>query len=106
MICKVARYRIQPAWRSQALQAIETFVEAIAAHEPHTHYAAYQEPDGLTFLHLMVFPDAAAEQAHAGAPYTQAFVEALYPNCQAEPTFTDLRLLAAAEARSGDAHEG
>ena len=106
MIRKVARYRIQPAWRSQALEAIEAFVQAIAAHEAHTHYAAFQEPDGVTFLHLMVFPDAAAEQAHANAPYTRAFVEALYPNCQAEPTFTDLRPVAATEAKGTHAHEG
>jgi hypothetical protein len=33
------------------------------------------------------------KQKHQRAPYTLRFVEALYPNCEVEPSFTDLIMI-------------
>jgi hypothetical protein len=39
----------------------------------------------------MVFKSKAAERYHRGPPWATRFVEALYPLCIGEPTFTELR---------------
>jgi quinol monooxygenase YgiN len=41
----------------------------------------------------MGFPDSQAEAQHQKAPHTLEFVEALYPNCEVQPRFTDLELI-------------
>lgn len=38
----------------------------------------------------MRFPDATAEEAHRGTPYTADFVERPYPQCEGPPVFTDV----------------
>lgn len=76
-----------------ARQAIREFVEAIARHEPHTFYEAYEAADGVSFLHLMAFPDEAAEKNHQTAPHAMKFVESLYPRCEVQPAFAGLALV-------------
>ena len=41
----------------------------------------------------MECPVAQAEAYHQKAPHTMKFVEVLYPNCEVQLRFTDLRLL-------------
>jgi hypothetical protein len=48
----------------------------------------------------MSFPDEATETEHRKADYTLKFVEALYPNCEVQPEFTDLSLMASAGQRA------
>lgn len=45
----------------------------------------------MSFVHLMAFSDQSDEERHQTAPYTMDFVEVLYPNCEEQPVFTDLR---------------
>lgn len=94
MIVKQVTYKVHPEKLDAVLEAIERFVRAVAEHEPSTVYAAYRDNEEPTaFVHLMRFPDAQAEEAHRQAPYTDQFVEVLYPSCEEEPVFRDLRLL-------------
>lgn len=93
MIPKIAEYEVKQDKIDEAEQAIEEFVAAISREEPGTIYTAYQKADGRSFIHFMAFPDQAAEHKHQRAPYTLRFVEALYPNCEEEPSFTDLTMI-------------
>ena len=90
MIVKIAEYKIKKETQEEILNAIRTFVQAVHKNEPRTFYEAYQKGSSLEFIHLMKFPDIAAEEKHANATYTNDFVKILYPNCEREPIFTDL----------------
>ena len=96
MIRKMATYKIRKENLERVKEAIREFVEAIDKNEPDTIYDAYQADDGLTFIHLALFPDEPTEQVHRKAEYTDRFVEVLYPCCDELPQFTDLRLIKAA----------
>lgn len=101
MICRIAEYLIRPGEEGPVLEAIGAFVAEVRANEPATTYDAYLRDDGLSFIHFMAFPDAAAEERHRRAPYTERFVAALYPRCEAPPVLSDLSVVAPA----GDAGE-
>ncbi|MBI4520121.1 MAG: hypothetical protein HY701_04750 [Gemmatimonadetes bacterium] len=98
MICKTAEYKVRAGELGPVTAAIAEFLDAIQRHEPATLYEAFQRPDGVSFVHFMVFPDQASEQRHRGAPYTQRFVEALYPRCGSPPVFTDVKTMRAQES--------
>ncbi len=92
MIRKVAQYEVKKVEVRVVEQAIIEFVAAITQNEPHTFYEAYQGGDGVSFIHFMAFPDQDAEK-HMTATYTMKFVGVLYPQCEAAPIFTDLKLV-------------
>jgi quinol monooxygenase YgiN len=94
MIVKLVRYRVRKAEVPAVEAAIAEFVSSIAEHEPGTDYRTFRAPNGVSYVHLMQFPDSAAEERHRGSAYTMAFVDVLYPRCDAGPTFTDLTELA------------
>ncbi len=94
MIVKLVRYRVRKAEVPTVEAAIAEFVSAVAEHEPDSEYRTFRAPNGVSFVHLMEFPDSASEERHRGSAYTKAFVEVLYPRCDAGPTFTDLTELA------------
>lgn len=89
MIIKIAEYKVKKDALEKVLKAIRVFVNKIHKHEPKTFYEAYRRSD-LEFTHLMKFPNTQAEEKHASSPYTEKFVNILYPNCETEPVFTDL----------------
>ena len=93
MIRLVAQYRIKPETESEVLTAIRAFVDAVHEEEASTDYHAYRLADTNQFLHVMAFPNEAAQKAHQEASYTQDFVEVLYPNCEEPPQFTQLELI-------------
>jgi quinol monooxygenase YgiN len=93
MVHRLAQYRVRPDKVEDVKQIVATFIAAIAAHEPQTIYHAYQAEDHISFLHVMSFPDEAAEEAHSTASYTQRFAAALYPVCESGPSFTFLSLV-------------
>ena len=97
MIRKMATYKVDSGKVETVRAAVTEFVNAIAQHEPASSYSAYQAEDGVSFVHIMTFPDEAAEQAHRSAPHTEAFVEALYPNCEIPPAFANLELVVSTE---------
>ncbi len=106
VIRKIAEYRVKLGKIGEAEQAIKAFVAAIAAEEPQTIYSAYRKDDGLSFIHFMAFPNQEAETTHQRAAYTLKFVEALYPNCEEQPRFTDLTLVHSSNPRPESAKSG
>ena len=93
MIRLIARYRIKEGTLDKGLTAIRKFVSAVAQAEPETEYRSYRLADSREFLHVMAFRDRAAQTQHQKAGYTLEFVEALYPNCEEDPTFTPIELI-------------
>ncbi len=93
MIRRIAEYKVKQGQVGEAEQAIKEFVAAISKEETDTFYTAFQRADGCSFIHFMAFPDQAAQKKHQHAPYTLKFVEALYPACEEEPSFTSLTLI-------------
>jgi quinol monooxygenase YgiN len=89
----LVRYRVHPEAAGKVREAIATFVDAVRANEPDTIYGALAAEDGVSFVHAMAFPDEGAEERHRAAPYTRAFVDALYPACEARPEFTRLEVV-------------
>lgn len=89
----MVRYRVRKEKLSEAEHTIRDFIGAVRQ-EPGTYvYEAFREPDGVSFVHIMSFQDEQAERIHRGAKHTKAFTEQLYPLCEHEPMFTELRLI-------------
>ncbi len=93
MIRKIARYVVKEDEIDHVKPIIEGFVSAIKEYESATLYHAYQADDGVTFFHVMAFPDEEAEEAHRTAAHTVRFVDELYPRCEETPVFNDLTLV-------------
>jgi quinol monooxygenase YgiN len=93
MIKKVAIYKVKREELGAVESAVREFVGEIAGNEPQTNYEAFQADDDVSFVHIMSFPDEAAEALHRNAQYTGKFVEILYPRCMEGPNFLDLRLI-------------
>lgn len=95
MIHKIAHYKVRQNKLGLVKPVIESFVAAVKANERMTYYAAYSHTEDPTrYVHIMSFPDEAAEKKHQTAVYTKQFVSVLYPNCEESPVFTDLVLRA------------
>jgi quinol monooxygenase YgiN len=93
MIGKIARYVVKESEIDEVKLAVEEFVGAIKSNEPDTVYHAYQADGDITFVHVMTFSDEDAEERHRTAPYTNSFVDLLYPRCEETPVFSDLMLV-------------
>jgi quinol monooxygenase YgiN len=90
MITKIAEYTVKEDTLDDVVLAIKAFTAAVHEHEPQTFYEAYRRGQTPEFVHVMKFPNHELEEVHIRAPYTAAFVAALYPNCEKEPVFTTL----------------
>ncbi|MGQ0579023.1 MAG: putative quinol monooxygenase [Betaproteobacteria bacterium] len=93
MIRLIAQYRIKQGTLDKVQPAIRKFVAAVEREEPETDYRAYRLGDTDDFLHVMAFPDSAAQKRHQKANYTSEFVDSLYPNCVEPPRFTSIELV-------------
>ncbi len=91
MISKIVRYKVKSEEVETVLAAIKEFLLAIANSEPETKYDALQLIDEVSFIHSMRFPNPLAEQQHQKAQYTLKFVDTLYPRCEEEPEFTEVK---------------
>ncbi len=95
-IRQLAFYEVHPAAIVRVLAAIEEFVTQIRLKQPGTlRYEVWQERDNpARFVHLFVFRDAAADQAHADAAETKKFASILYPECLEPVKFVDYHQVA------------
>ena len=74
MINKIAKFKVKKEHLDECLEAIREFVNAVKHHESDTlYYESFQEPDGVSFVHIMSFKD-----------------DILYPNCEQKPVFIDV----------------
>jgi quinol monooxygenase YgiN len=76
---QTAHYAIRAEGIDAVKQAIETFVDYVARHEPGTQlYTSWQQVEDPTkFVHLFIFADEAAHKAHGESDAVRAF-EAVY----------------------------
>ena len=95
-IHELARYEVRPEALPQCLAAIHEFVAYVRANEPGAlRYEVWQEEsDPTRFVHIFVFRDAAADQAHSESAEVKKFAGILYPNCLAPVEFVDYRQIA------------
>ena len=90
-IHQLAFYEVRPEALDRCLAAIHEFVAYVKAKEPGTlRYDVWQEPEHPTrFVHLFIFKDAAADQAHSESAEVKRFASILYPNCLEPVRFVD-----------------
>jgi quinol monooxygenase YgiN len=97
-IYQTAHYQVRAEAVDRVKTAIEEFVAYVAQNEPGSRlYAAWQEVEDPTkFVHLFIFEDEAAHQAHGSSEAVAKFEAVYRPELTAGPVvFTDYQLVAA-----------
>ena len=96
-IYQTAQYQVEGTALDEVKAAIVDFVEYVRANEPGTKlYAAWQQVDDPTrFVHLFIFEDEAAQDAHSRSAAVRAFESSYSPHLVGGPVvFTDHVLIA------------
>ena len=96
-IYQTAHYQVDEAAVAEVKAAIVEFVDHVRTDEPGTRlYAAWQQEDDPTrFVHLFIFEDEAAQEAHSGSSAVGRFEAAYAPHLVGGPVvFTDYVLIA------------
>ena len=94
MIHKAMRYSVEREKVDIVKRAVVAFVDAVRVNEPGAIvYEVFQEHDGVSFVHSMIFKDEACAAEHRTAKHTEAFAEAVYPHCSSLPVFHELTLI-------------
>jgi quinol monooxygenase YgiN len=91
-IYQTAHYRVKPSAIDVVRQAIEEFVAYVTEYEPGTQmYTAWQAKDDPSrFVHLFIFADEAAQQAHSQSEAVRRFESIYSPELVDGPVvFTD-----------------
>jgi quinol monooxygenase YgiN len=84
------RFRVRRSEVPAVEKAIIAFVAQVADEPGTLRYESFREPDGVSYVHLMIFADDDAQARHGQTAHMEAFVAEVYPRCDAEPIFTDL----------------
>ncbi|RKR29893.1 putative quinol monooxygenase [Arthrobacter oryzae] len=96
-ICQTAQYQVQPDAVDRVKEAIEKFVDYVKANEPGTRlYSAWQDVEDPTkFVHVFIFEDEVAHDAHGRSAEVAAFEAVYQPVLTARPVvFTDYAMVA------------
>jgi len=93
---RLARFRVRASEVAAAERAIIAFVAKVADEPGTLRYESLREADGVSYVHLMAFADDAAEQSHREADHVKRFAAELYPSCDQQPVFTDLKMISGA----------
>ena len=96
-IYTIAEYQIRQSGVEKVKRAIEEFVRYVKANEPGTRlYSAWQEKDDPTrFVHLFIFENAAAHDAHSKSAAVRRFESIYRPELAGgDVAFTDYELVA------------
>lgn len=96
-IYQTAHYEVRAEAVDRVLAATTEFVAYVAENEPGSRlYAAWQEiNDPTKFVHLFIFDDEAAHEAHGNSAAVKQFEAVYTPELTAGPVvFTDYRLVA------------
>jgi quinol monooxygenase YgiN len=91
-IYQTAHYQVKADAVDQVKQAISEFVAYVAEHEPGSlMYSAWQgKEDPTRFVHLFIFADDAAHEAHGGSAAVRQFESVYGPELVGGPVvFTD-----------------
>ena len=93
MIYIKVEYKVKKDKVNEVKKAIKDFVNEIKKNEPGTLiYEAFQV-NQTKFVHFMKFKDKESEEIHRESSYCKRFVNALYPHCEIEPIFTNLKIV-------------
>jgi quinol monooxygenase YgiN len=90
------RFRVRGSEVAAAEKAIIDFVAKVADEPATLRYESFREADGVSYLHFMSFADDAGEEAHRKTDHMKRFIAELYPKCEAQPVFTDLKMVSGA----------
>jgi quinol monooxygenase YgiN len=93
----IAEYQVKAQAVDKVKKAIEDFVRYVKANEPRTRmYTAWQQQDDPTrFVHLFIFEDEAAHEAHGKSAAVKRFESIYGPELTGGPVkFTDFNLVA------------
>jgi quinol monooxygenase YgiN len=96
-IHQTATYQVNAGAVEKVKAAIAEFVDYIRANEPRSRlYAAWQQEDDPTrFVHLFIFEDEAAQEAHSKSEAVKRFESVYSPELVGGPVvFTDFVLVA------------
>ncbi|MCA1829284.1 MAG: antibiotic biosynthesis monooxygenase [Myxococcales bacterium] len=93
---RIARFKVRPSEVGAAEKAIIDFVAKVADEPGTLRYDSYREADGVSYVHFMTFADDAAEKEHRETDHVKKFVADLYPRCEVQPSFTDLKKISGA----------
>ncbi len=96
-IYQTAHYQVTASAVDKVRQAVEEFVAYVAEHEPGSRmYTAWQAKDDPTrFVHLFIFADEAAHQAHSRSEAVRRFESVYTPELVGGPVvFTDYTQIA------------
>jgi autoinducer 2-degrading protein len=93
---RIARFKVRASEVGAAEKAIIEFVSKVADEPGTLRYESYREADGVTYVHFMTFADEAAEKAHRETDHVKKFVADLYPRCEVQPVFVDLKKISGA----------
>lgn len=96
-IYTIAEYQVKPSGVHKVRRAIQDFVPHVQANEPGTRmYTAWQNKNDPTkFVHLFIFEDKAANEAHGASAAVKAFEAVYRPELVSDGvTFTDYVLVA------------
>ncbi len=93
---RTARFRVRASEVASAEKAIIAFVSKVADEPGTLSYESFREADGVSYLHLMSFADDAAEEAHRQSDHVKQFMAEIYPRCEVQPVFTDLKMVSGA----------
>lgn len=93
---RIARFKVRPSEVPAVEKAIIAFVAQVADEPGTLRYESFREPDGVSYVQLMIFADDEAQAKHGQTPHMKAFVADLHPRCEIEPVFTDLKKVSGA----------
>lgn len=93
MITIIVQYRAYFGKTKDVKEIVNEFVEKVKMNEKGTvSYEVYQDKkDDHLFFHVIKFKDKKGELAHKKSEYVKDFSDKLYPFCQNEPKFYDLK---------------
>ncbi|HEY6852625.1 MAG TPA: antibiotic biosynthesis monooxygenase [Gemmatimonadales bacterium] len=87
---RIARFKVRASEAPAVEKAIIAFVGQVADEPGTLRYESFREPDGVSYVHLMIFADDDAQAKHEGTAHMKAFLAELHPRCEEGPVFTDL----------------
>ena len=93
---RTARFRVRASEVAAVEKAIIAFVAKVADEPGTLRYESFRESDGVSYVHVMGFADEASEEAHRQTEHLKRFVAELYPKCEVEPVFMDLKMISGA----------
>jgi quinol monooxygenase YgiN len=89
------RFRVRVKDAAAAEKAIITFVAKVADEPGTLRYESFREGDG-SYVHVMGFADAPAEEAHMQTEHAKQFAAVLRPLCESPPEYVDLAMVSGA----------